>query len=37
MPRVSRYLERDLAHPDLARLRDWYDRHLPANLRASAA
>ena len=37
MPRVSRYLERDLAHPDLARLRVWYDRHLPANLRASAA
>ncbi len=37
MPRVSRYLERDLAHPDLARLRDWYDRHLPVNLRASAA
>jgi len=37
MPRVSRYLEHDLAHPDLARLRDWYDRHLPANLRASAA
>jgi len=37
MPRVSRYLERDLAHPDLAALRDWYDRHLPANLRASAA
>jgi hypothetical protein len=37
MPRVSRYLERDLAHPDLARLRAWYDRHLPVNLRASAA
>jgi tRNA threonylcarbamoyl adenosine modification protein YjeE len=37
MPRVSRYLERDLGHPDLGRLRDWYDRHLPANLRASAA
>lgn len=37
MPRVSRYLERDLAHPDLTQLRAWYDRHLPANLRASAA
>jgi aminoglycoside/choline kinase family phosphotransferase len=37
MPRVSRYLERDLAHPDLARLRAWYDRYLPVNLRASAA
>jgi len=37
MPRVSRYLERDLAHPDLARLRAWYDFYLPANLRASAA
>lgn len=37
MPRVSRCLERDLAHPDLARLRAWYDRYLPVNLRASAA
>jgi len=37
MPRVSRYLERDLSHPDLFRLRAWYDRYLPADLRDSAA
>jgi aminoglycoside/choline kinase family phosphotransferase len=37
MPRVSRYLERDLAHPGLGALRAWYDRNLPLNLRASAA
>jgi len=37
MPRVSRYLERDLAHPGLGGLRAWYDRNLPVNLRASAA
>lgn len=29
MPRIWRYLERDLAHPSLARLRAWYDRHFP--------
>jgi tRNA threonylcarbamoyl adenosine modification protein YjeE len=35
IPRVSRYLERNLNHPRLARLRDWYDRHLPQSLRES--
>lgn len=33
MPRVSRYLERNLGHPRLAGLRQWYDRHLPQSLR----
>ena len=28
--RVSRALERNLAHPELGELRKWYDRHLPA-------
>ena len=30
MPRVARYLERDLAHPGLADLRDFYAREFPA-------
>lgn len=30
IPRVSRYLERNLAHPALHRLKGWFDRHLPA-------
>lgn len=29
MPRVRRYLERDLAHPALAQLRMWYERYMP--------
>ncbi len=29
IPRVSRYLERNLAHPRLAGLKAWFDRHLP--------
>jgi N-acetylmuramate 1-kinase len=29
IPRVSRYLERDLAHPTLEPLKAWFDRHLP--------
>jgi hypothetical protein len=33
IPRIWRYLERDLAHAQLARLRSWYDRHLPPALR----
>ena len=33
IPRVWRYLERDLAHPELGELRRWYDRHVPARLR----
>jgi tRNA threonylcarbamoyl adenosine modification protein YjeE len=35
IPRVSRYLERNLGHPRLAGLRQWYDRHLPQSLRES--
>ena len=29
IPRILRYLERDLAHPGLAGLKAWYDEHLP--------
>jgi tRNA threonylcarbamoyl adenosine modification protein YjeE len=36
MPRVSRYLERNLQHPDLIDLKRWYDRYLPSSLRESA-
>jgi tRNA threonylcarbamoyl adenosine modification protein YjeE len=34
IPRLWHYLERDLAHPQLAGLKRWYDRHLPAKGRA---
>ncbi len=34
IPRIWRYLERDLAHPQLATLRGWYDRNFPAPMRA---
>jgi len=37
IPRVSAYLERNLEHPELAELRDWYDRHLPASTRLQVA
>ena len=37
MPRVSRYLERNLAHPRLAKLKAWFDRHLPAATRERLA
>ena len=30
IPRVWRHLQRDLAHPALAGLTDWIDRHVPA-------
>ena len=33
IPRIWRYLERDLAHPELSALRGWYDRHMPADVR----
>ncbi|MEZ5908589.1 MAG: tRNA (adenosine(37)-N6)-threonylcarbamoyltransferase complex ATPase subunit type 1 TsaE [Hyphomicrobiaceae bacterium] len=33
VPRLWSYLARDLAHPDLARLQAWYDRHFDAGLR----
>ncbi len=29
IPRVARYLARNLKHPDLARLKSWYDQYLP--------
>jgi N-acetylmuramate 1-kinase len=31
IPRVSRYLARNLAHPALAQLKDWHDRYLPVS------
>jgi tRNA threonylcarbamoyl adenosine modification protein YjeE len=33
IPRVSGYLERNLAHPALAPLKQWFDKHLPVELR----
>ncbi len=33
IPRVSRYLERNLQHPRLAALKHWFDRHLPPEKR----
>jgi aminoglycoside/choline kinase family phosphotransferase len=36
LPRVWSHLERDLAHPALARLRAWYDRVIPADRRSIA-
>jgi tRNA threonylcarbamoyl adenosine modification protein YjeE len=36
IPRIWRYLERDLAHPGLANLRAWYDEHLPPAVRTRA-
>jgi aminoglycoside/choline kinase family phosphotransferase len=35
-PRVWSHLERNLAHPALAPVRDWFDRHVPADKRAPA-
>lgn len=29
LPRIEAYLARNLAHPALARLKQWYERHLP--------
>ena len=37
MPRVSRYLKRNLEDPTLAELKQWYERHLPAALNVEAA
>ena len=37
LPRVWGHLERDLAHPALAQLRDWYDRTIPSQLRLPLA
>lgn len=36
IPRIWRYVERDLAHPNLSDLRDWYDRHFPPEMRTRA-
>jgi tRNA threonylcarbamoyl adenosine modification protein YjeE len=33
IPRIWRYLARGLAHPDLAALARWFDRHLPREIR----
>jgi tRNA threonylcarbamoyl adenosine modification protein YjeE len=33
MPRTWDYLQRNLAHPDLAELRAWYDLHFPVEIR----
>ncbi|KAB2941845.1 MAG: tRNA (adenosine(37)-N6)-threonylcarbamoyltransferase complex ATPase subunit type 1 TsaE [Hyphomicrobium sp.] len=33
IPRLWRYLDRDLSHPQLAGLKRWYDRHFPADAR----
>ncbi len=35
-PRMWGLLERDLAHPGLADIRAWFDRHVPAEKRAAA-
>lgn len=35
-PRVWGYLERNLAHPALAPVREWFDRNVPAERRAAA-
>jgi len=35
LPRVWRYMERDLAHPALACLKAWYDRAIPREARGS--
>jgi len=37
IPRVWRLLEGDLAHPALAEMREWFDRHLPRGARAVPA
>ncbi len=36
LPRIWRYLARDLAHPELAKLAAWYDRHFPSGERGDA-
>jgi tRNA threonylcarbamoyl adenosine modification protein YjeE len=35
IPRIWRYAERSLAHPELGGLCAWYDRHLPPEIRAA--
>jgi len=36
IPRICRYLERDLAHPGLSSLKAWYDLHVPPEIRSRA-
>jgi hypothetical protein len=36
MPRVSAYLERNLAHPSLSPLRRWFGAHLPFAIRGTS-
>ncbi|OYY00454.1 MAG: tRNA (adenosine(37)-N6)-threonylcarbamoyltransferase complex ATPase subunit type 1 TsaE [Hyphomicrobium sp. 32-62-53] len=36
IPRIWRYLERGLAHPDLKPVAQWYDAHFPATVRREA-
>jgi N-acetylmuramate 1-kinase len=36
IPRIWHYLERNLAHPELAELKAWYDHHLPVEMRLRA-
>ncbi|HUO94161.1 MAG TPA: phosphotransferase [Rhizomicrobium sp.] len=36
LPRVWKYLDRDLRHPSLAQLKAWYDKKLPAETRQIA-
>ena len=33
MPRTWRYLERNLADPQMAELKAWFDRHIPQSAR----
>ncbi len=33
LPRMWELLERDLAHPDLAPIKIWFDTHIPSNIR----
>lgn len=34
LPRMWRLLEKDLVHPDLAPVAEWFDRNIPANIRS---
>jgi N-acetylmuramate 1-kinase len=36
MPRMWGLLERDLQHPGLAELKSWFDREIPAKVRAQS-
>ncbi len=37
LPRAARYLAENLKHPDLARLKSWYERELPGDMASLAA